>query len=78
MGHALKISPGIIRKSRVLYPGSGFLASATWPPLPKKHYNGLINQNQSINQKNEEIIDNFIERNTQLNSSKDKLFQKFK
>ena len=47
-GHALKRSPGINRKSRVLYPGSGFLSSATWLSLPKKHYNGLINQ--SINQ----------------------------
>ena len=49
-GHALKRSPGIIRKSRVLYPGPGFLSSATWPSLPKKHYKGLINQ--SINQNN--------------------------
>ena len=40
-GNALKISPGIIRKSRVSYPGLGFLSSATWPMLPKKHYNGL-------------------------------------
>ena len=39
-GNALKRS-GIIRKSRVSYPGSGFLSSATWPSLPKKHYNGL-------------------------------------
>ena len=39
-GNALKRS-GIIRKSRVLYPGPGFLSSATWPSLPKKHYNGL-------------------------------------
>ena len=36
-----KRSPGIIRKSRVSYPGHGFLSSATWPSLPKKHYNGL-------------------------------------
>ena len=43
-GHALKRSPGIIHKSRVLYTGPGFLSSATWPSLPKKHYNGLINQ----------------------------------
>ena len=43
-GHALKRSPGINRKNRVLYPGPGFLSSATWPLLPKKHYNGLINQ----------------------------------
>ena len=40
-GNALKRSPGIIRKSRVLYPVPGFLSSATWPSLPKKHYNGL-------------------------------------
>ena len=40
-GNALKRSPGIIRKSRVTYPGPGFLSSATWPSLPKKHYNGL-------------------------------------
>ena len=40
-GNALKKSPGIIRKSRVSYPGPGFLSSATWPSLPKKHYNGL-------------------------------------
>ena len=41
-GHALKRSHRIIRKSRVLYPGPGSLSSATWPLLPKKHYNGLI------------------------------------
>ena len=40
-GNALKRSPGIIRKSMVLYPGPGSLSSATWPSLPKKHYNGL-------------------------------------
>ena len=40
-GNAVKRSPGIIRKSRVSYPGPGFLSSATWPSLPKKHYNGL-------------------------------------
>ena len=40
-GNALKRSPGIIQKSRVSYPGPGFLSSATWPSLPKKHYNGL-------------------------------------
>ena len=44
-GNALKRSPGIIRKSRVSYPGPGFLSSATWPSLTKKHYNGL---NQTI------------------------------
>ena len=40
-GNALKRSPWIIHKSRVSYPGPGFLSSATWPSLPKKHYNGL-------------------------------------
>ena len=48
-GNALKRSPGIIRKSRVSYPGAGFLSSATWPSLPKKHYNGL---NQTMIMKN--------------------------
>ena len=43
-GNALKRS-GIIRKSRVSYPGPGFLSSATWPSLPKKHYNGLNQTN---------------------------------
>ena len=47
-GNALKRSPGIIRKSRVSYPGPGFLSSATWPSLPKKHYNGL-NQTKDRN-----------------------------
>ena len=46
-GNALKRSPGIIRKSRVSYPVPGFLSSATWPSLPKKHYNGL-NQTKPI------------------------------
>ena len=46
-GNALKRSPGIIRKSRVSYPGPGFLSSATWPMLPKKHYNGLNQTNQT-------------------------------
>ena len=43
-GHALKRTTVIIRKNRVLYPGSEFLSSGIWPLLPKKHYNGLINQ----------------------------------
>ena len=48
-GNALKRSPGIIRKSRVLYPGPAFLSSAKWPSLPKKHYNGLnLNLNQRV------------------------------
>ena len=48
-GNALKRSPGIIRKSRVSYPGPGFLSSAAWPSLPKKHYNGL-NQTKPMKQ----------------------------
>ena len=44
--NALKRSPGIIRKSRVSYPGPRFLSSAKWPSLPKKHYNGLNQTNQ--------------------------------
>ena len=46
-GNVLKRSPGIIRKSRVSYPGPGFLSSATWPSLPKKHYNGLNKKNKT-------------------------------
>ena len=41
-GHALEISPGINRKSRLLYQVLGFLSSSTWPSMPKKQYNGLI------------------------------------
>ena len=48
-GNALKRSPGIIRKSRVSYPGPGFLSSATWPSLLKKHYNGLNQTNVNLN-----------------------------
>ena len=44
---ALKRSPGISRKSRVSYPGPGFLSSATWRSLPIKHYNGF-NQTKSV------------------------------
>ena len=43
-GHALKRSPGSNCKRRVLYPSPGFLSSATWPSMPKKHYNGLNKQ----------------------------------
>ena len=46
-GNALKRSHGIICKRRVSYPGLEFLSGATWPSLPKKHYNGL-NQNSLI------------------------------
>ena len=46
-GHELKRSPGINRKSRVLYAGPSFLSSATC--LFEKHYNGLIiNQNLKV------------------------------
>ena len=59
-GNALKRSPGIIRKSRVSYPGPGFLSSATWSLLPKKHYNGLNkqtnNQKQQWTNKNQTIL----------------------
>ena len=47
-GHALKRSPGINRKSRVSYPGPGFLSSTTWPSLPKKHYNGFNKFTSSV------------------------------
>ena len=52
-GNALKRSPGIIRKSTVSYPGPGFISSATWPSLPKKHYkyNGL-----KLNQTKRQIV----------------------
>ena len=41
-GGALKRSPGIIRKSRILYPGPGYLSSASWPLLPKPNFPVLI------------------------------------
>ena len=43
-GYALKRSPGINHKSRVLYPNPVFLSSVTWPSMPKKHNGLLINQ----------------------------------
>ena len=54
-GNALKRSPGIIRKSRVSYPGPRFLSSATWPSLPKKHYNGL-NQTKPTPTRNSWVV----------------------
>ena len=42
--HFTQRSPGINRKSRLLYPGPGFLSSATWPSMLKKHSYGLIHQ----------------------------------
>ena len=58
-GNALKRSPGIIRKSRVSYPGPGFLSSATWPSLPKKHFNGL-NQTKPESYMNPFYVSNVI------------------
>ena len=69
-GNALKRSPGIIRKSRVSYPGPGFLSSATWPSLPKKHYNGL-NQTKPYVTYN---IWDFIATMTALSSGFNKYF----
>ena len=50
-GHALQKYPGINRKSRVSYPGPGFLSSskATLPSLPKKQYNGFILTKPNLN-----------------------------
>ena len=48
-GNAFKRSPRIFRKSRVSYLGPGFLSSATWPSLPKKHYNGLNQTKLNVN-----------------------------
>ena len=36
------ISHGINHMSRILYPSPGFLSSATWPLMPKKHDNESI------------------------------------
>ena len=55
LGNALKRSPGIIRKSRVSYPGPGFLSSATWPLQPKKHYYGL-NQTMPVHRTGMRIL----------------------
>ena len=40
----LKDLLGSIVREGYRIPGPGFLSSAAWPLLPKKHYNGLINQ----------------------------------
>ena len=61
-GHALKRSPMIIRKSRVSYPGPGFLSNATWPSLPKKHYNGLINRSHGVIKVWVLTVDNYVLR----------------
>ena len=47
-GNALKRSPGIIRKSRVSYPGPGFLSSATWPRCRKSTIMDQTKSNQKI------------------------------
>ena len=62
LGDALKRSPGIIRKSMVLYPGPGFLSSATWPSLPKKHYNGL-NQTKPNKSQGSSDLNVFVDTN---------------
>ena len=49
-GHVLKRSPEINRKSRVSFPGPGFLSSATWPLLPKKYYYSLNQTNPNNKQ----------------------------
>ena len=43
-----KISWDQYECKRSLFPGPGFLSSATWPLIPKKHSNGLINQSFSL------------------------------
>ena len=47
-GNALKRSHGMICKSRVSYPVPGFLSSATWSSLPKKHYNVVVTAGASM------------------------------
>ena len=71
-GNALKRSPGIIRKSRVSYPGPGFLSSATWPSLPKKHYNGL-NQTKPTCTIHSLFALAMISRSSQKNAESDRL-----
>ena len=56
----LKRSPGIIRKSRVLYPGPRFLSSATWPSLPKKHFNGLNQTKASSKNKSDSSVEEVL------------------
>ena len=46
-GHALKRSPGINRKSRVLYPGPGFLFSATYMAFAAEKALQWINQSNN-------------------------------
>ena len=43
-GNALKRSPGIIRKSRVSYPGPGFLSSATYNGLNQTKPNRMVHR----------------------------------
>ena len=58
-GNAHKISPGIIRKSRISYHGPRFLSSAIWPSLPKKHYNGLNQTKQRQERERERALPGF-------------------
>ena len=39
--HLKDLLGSFVRVGRLSYPGPGFLSSATWPSLPKKHSNGL-------------------------------------
>ena len=55
-GHALKRSPRINCKSRVSCPG--FLSSATWPSLPKKHYKGLNHKQSDLFQNRKDMMFN--------------------
>ena len=68
-GNALKRSPGIIRKSRVSYPGPGFLSCATWPSLPKKHYNGLNQTKQPPSQFRSQTYDSYSALNTTFSAT---------
>ena len=70
-GNALKRSPRIIRKSRVSYPGPGFLSSATWPSLPKKHCNGLDSKpNPNSNSNTVTLSNTFTVKTLALSLSK--------
>ena len=63
LGNVLKRSPGIIPKRRVSYPDPGILSSATWPSLPKKHFNGLIRKGQMVQKELHRKPQNFIKKN---------------
>ena len=65
-GYALKRSPGINLKSMVLYRGPGFLSSATWSWMPKKHHNGLINQSMPFCSERETELRQLRKQNTEF------------